>query len=1010
MVGLDLLAIWGVKTAGSFLLQPVLTDLAKDLGKDTAKDLVKDWLKAGIGKIVKLPEQDEYKEAIGKAVKVFTELVEDELIDRNVDESGIRAYTPAIVELLKVPAVRTALGGVFIEDAPSCDLRILIGVWKEKQLEPLPADFNWERLGKLYLRKSPGIINEVPKLKAAFSMSVQRQMLESIQSIAGVSPNFDRDKYARGLLDRYREPKLTQDAVSTVYGCLQPIQLWDVFIPQNVRNCDRFIPQIHELPQQYRTQSGSEEPLQLEPIEDLRRVYWEQKTQGVLEAIADSKTRSVILGDPGSGKSSLLQYLALTWAKKTTTERYQERLPLFAELRLYGDDKERGNCKGLLDFFHQGNTFCHLDRQELDRELKAGQVIALFDGLDEVFDPKLRSEITTDIYRFSTNYPNVQIIVSSRWLGYKQEILTGANFQHLMLQDLDLATQVPDFINRWHQFAFNDPTEGEKRRKILLETIQNTHNKAIRELAGNPLLLTLMAIINRSQTLPKERFKLYEQASELLLHKWDADIHELQDPDLERIDLRHKQEILRRVAYQMQTESADAHTNLISEENLERIVREYLESIKYPDPFNGTNKIIDRLRVRNFMLCSLGGNYFAFVHRTFAEYFCAYDLFKKCTGINRQLSLDDLQSKYFGRYWANENWHEILRLLVGLLSSDDDNNINAIKSIMKHLLKRDGKDCDYLNVFLAADFLMEVRNRQLYSQVDGATLNRLGKLAKLSLGNLISHNACNSIGIVWQGEESGCKKLQELSNQGNHPAMFALARHYRDELDTHSIIKQSATKGDYAGISALARHYRDELDTHSIVKQSATQGNNNGHAILSLAEYYRDELDTHSIVKQSATKGDYAGISALAKHYRDELDTYSIVKQSAIKGNFPAIYALVGHYRDELDTHSIVKQLAIQGNGHAIYVLVGHYRDELDTHSIVKKLATQGDHTAIYVLVGHYRDELDTHSIVKKFALQGNSTAIYALAKYYQDEPGTRSSSNSLTNRIARIWTLIKRL
>jgi predicted NACHT family NTPase len=778
----------------------------------------------------------------------------------------MRAYAPAIVELLKVPVVRTALGGVFIEDAPSCDLRILIGVWEQKQLEPLPVDFNWERLGKLYLRKSPGIINEVPKLKAAFSMSVQRQMLEGIQSIAGVSPDFDRDKYARGLLDQYREPKLTQDAVSTAYGYLQPIQLWDVFIPQNVRNCDRFIPQIHELPQQYRTQSGSEEPLQLEQIEDLRRVYWEQKTQGVLEAIADSKTRSVILGDPGSGKSSLLQYLALTWAKKTTDERYRERLPLFAELRLYGDDKERGKCKGLLDFFHQGNTFCHLDRQELDRELKAGRVIALFDGLDEVFDPKLRSEITNDIYRFSTDYPNVQIIVSSRWLGYKQEILTRANFQHLMLQDLDLETQVPDFINRWHQFAFNDTAEGEKKRKILLETIQNTHNKAIRELAGNPLLLTLMAIINRSQTLPKERFKLYEQASELLLHKWDADIHELQDPDLEGIDLQHKQEILRRVAYQMQTESADSHTNLISEENLERIVREYLESIKYPDPFKGTNKIIDRLRVRNFILCSLGGNSFAFVHRTFAEYFCAYDLFKKCTGINRQLSLDDLQSQYFGHYWDNENWHEILRLLVGLLSSNDDNNIDPIKSIMEHLLALDGKYCAHLNIFLAADFLMEVRNRQLYSQVDGAILERLGELAKLSSSDfeywIRSKDACQSIGRVWQGEQSGYKKLQELINQGD----------------------------DNDAIRTLAEHYRDESDTHSIIKQLTTQGNR--AAIRALAEYYRNELDTHSIIKQLAIQGSDAAIRALAKHYRYESETLSIVKQLAIQGNHAATRAL----------------------------------------------------------------------------------------------------------------------
>ena len=133
------------------------------------------------------------------------------------------------------------------------------------------------------------------------------------------------------------------------------------------------------------------------------------------------------------------------------------------------------------------------------------------------------SEITHDIRRFSLDYPQVQIIVSSRWLGYKQDVLAGAGFQHLMLQDLDLETQIPEFIDKWHQFAFNDVNEGEKRKQILLGTIQNHHNRSIRELAGNPLLLTLMAIINRSQTLPKERFKLYEQATEVLLHKWDDD-------------------------------------------------------------------------------------------------------------------------------------------------------------------------------------------------------------------------------------------------------------------------------------------------------------------------------------------------------------------------------------------------------------------------------------------------------------------------------------------------------
>ena len=35
-------------------------------------------------------------------------------------------------------------------------------------------------------------------------------------------------------------------------------------------------------------------------------------------------------------------------------------------------------------------------------------------------------------------------------------------------------------------------------------------SKAIKELAGNPLLLTMMAILNRNQELPRDRPELYE--------------------------------------------------------------------------------------------------------------------------------------------------------------------------------------------------------------------------------------------------------------------------------------------------------------------------------------------------------------------------------------------------------------------------------------------------------------------------------------------------------------------
>jgi predicted NACHT family NTPase len=140
-----------------------------------------------------------------------------------------------------------------------------------------------------------------------------------------------------------------------------------------------------------------------------------------------------------------LQYLALNWAEKEPSDRAFSSLPLLIELRIYGRDKAENKCNNFLEFFHQGNLFCHLNQHSLDDKLKKGQVMALFDGLDEVFDPQLREEIITDIKRFSLEYPKVQMIVTSRWLGYKAEELNNADFEHFMLQDLD-EDQIQEFI------------------------------------------------------------------------------------------------------------------------------------------------------------------------------------------------------------------------------------------------------------------------------------------------------------------------------------------------------------------------------------------------------------------------------------------------------------------------------------------------------------------------------------------------------------------------------------
>lgn len=113
----------------------------------------------------------------------------------------------------------------------------------------------------------------------------------------------------------------------------------------------------------------------------------------------------VILGDPGSGKSTLLQYIALNWARTPLNTVISQPIPLLIELRIYGRDRISGQCKDFLEFFHKGSVICRLNQPQLHEQLKAGKILVMFDGLDEVFDPAQREEVMTDIHRFTNDYP-----------------------------------------------------------------------------------------------------------------------------------------------------------------------------------------------------------------------------------------------------------------------------------------------------------------------------------------------------------------------------------------------------------------------------------------------------------------------------------------------------------------------------------------------------------------------------------------------------------------------------
>jgi predicted NACHT family NTPase len=243
-----------------------------------------------------------------------------------------------------------------------------------------------------------------------------------------VQPDFHLRNYREALLERYAN--LHFDTIDTSGANYSGVKLWSVFVPQTARESSEYLPQLHEIPKEYLRRlvaSGEldarDAALAKELVEERRRAYLDQSPRSVLELVADDRlTRLVILGDPGAGKSSFLQHLALEWARtENAAEREALPLPLLIELKEYAAwDCPSG--KSFVRYLHDAENWHRLDQVRLDERLKDGKrpTLLLLDGLDEIFDQNRRNDAINDIHRFSNDYPDTPVIVTSRIIGYQQ--------------------------------------------------------------------------------------------------------------------------------------------------------------------------------------------------------------------------------------------------------------------------------------------------------------------------------------------------------------------------------------------------------------------------------------------------------------------------------------------------------------------------------------------------------------------------------------------------------------
>ncbi|WP_335074191.1 HEAT repeat domain-containing protein [Nostoc sp.] len=1029
--------LWiGQKTVG-FLVKTIISE---EFVKDLVKDYAKDFFKNIFNNAVTAPfKREPLEKAVVMAVTEFLQLMQQDLDDSELAVDEIKKYEQPLNKFLKHLEVKGILGTAFKDDSQAIDTKKLETIWDELNASyPLPDDFNWKRIARKYLQKVKEIIIGVPELRGILDSRNLDKIQNNTTEIAGIIPDFDLERYQEAIKETYSNLNLDSLDTST-YDYRDKLKVWDIFIEQNVREIHQVIPRIHELPKEHlrrlRETNELEAEVELEELERYKQVYLEQPKRSVVDIVNQQQTNKyiVILGDPGSGKSTLLKYLALNWARSTLNNSFSLVIPVLIELRTYMRRREDKECDNFLEFFHKcSGAISHLNQHQLHEQLKSGKALVMFDGLDEVFDPAQREDVITDIHRFTNEYRDVQVIVTSRVIGYKPQRLRDAEFHHFILQDLE-AEQIQDFIYRWHELTFIDTADKVRKRERLRIGIETS--QSIAELAGNPLLLTMMAILNRNQELPRDRAELYNQASRVLLHQWDVEraLQEDKRLDPKIIDYKDKQAMLRQVAYHMQTGDKGLAGNLISVGDLEKILTDYFKSLEISQVREVARVMINQLRTRNFILCFLGADYYAFVHRTFLEYFCAWEFvwqFEK----ERSITIGDLKTEVFGKHWQDETWHEVLLLIAGMI------DVKFVGEILDDLMVRDGEEEKFINLFLAANCLAEVRNRLMIVSTANQLLDKLKDLTKydlwyyyepyddeeeIELIQEIRTQAVATVAAIWKDNSDTLHWLKDRATADNdedvrRAAIQALASNFKDHPDTRLILKDRATADNdrdvrRAAIEALASNFKDYPDTRSILKDLATADNDEDvrrAAIQALASNFPDDPDTHSFLKDRATADNQwyvqgAAIEALASNFKDHPDTRLILKDCTTADNHEyvrgaAIQALANNFKDHPDTRLILKDCATADDQKyvrraAIKALTRNFKDHPDTHSILKDRATANDdedvrYAAIEALASNFPDDLETCLILKDCATADNfgnvqRAAIEALVSNFPDDP-----------------------
>lgn len=464
---------------------------------------------------------------------------------------------------------------------------------------------------------------------------------------------------------------------------------------------------------------------------------------------ATEQPRTMLLGAPGSGKTTFVNHLAaalaaathehiLTQDNQAISDMLARTLPgwtlgplipvrvILRDFAAFASSASSQKAGLLYEFIQHmlDQQGCGAAFPLIQHCLQTGTALLLLDGIDEVVGTAVLTRVAESIAAIAHNR-HTPILATCRILDYQAEPLRQlAGFPTYTLAPFT-DEQITQFVDLWYGelHASGRRTQSQARDDSASLTQAITARDELRELARLPLLLTVMALVHANRgTLPDARALLYYECIEILLLRWrqrrgeDDLLTQLNLPHFRSTDLLA---VMAHLGYMAHDYAERTVADKEEEEGMPRpadlperdvigLLAEWFAQYDKARRYDLAQQVVDALAQGNGLLLKRGPQIYAFPHRTFQEFLAGYHL----------MGLPNMVQHCVQRS-PHTHWYEPLLLMVGyqvLASREFDKPLQLVEK----LLERSPDER-----VLAGDLLLQIGRERLASY-DPAAVGKNG--------------------------------------------------------------------------------------------------------------------------------------------------------------------------------------------------------------------------------------------------------------------------------------------